>query len=606
MNNPLKQISNKFSQKCCDYYHRRCKEIQNDILREVKKGVTFDNDFLTRYLIYLNSNSNSIYYYYSCMRNTDNWIAAITELCKTLIPTENDMKIIVKGGNLVLQLFQNLIKRGVKIPNSVLNEAISSKGWDLIKLFVNHIEADSKCLELLCNENSNVNSIIEIVINQKIQLTEQALINAINNGKDRVAKLLIQMGCNISENALIVACKNLNKPMALHLLDCRIEPTRDVYRAIIDASSSVYGRNFAGNCEQIAEFIDIIVSFGYKPDYEDVLYALEYKCYINDIERFNIKFKDDFMEKCSEYQCYPYSNIRIKPTLKCLQIECKRTNNLTIIRKLVKGGLKPNIVCLRDACNSSSNVPTIRYLIDKHKLKPDIECIKNIAKYCGNNNLNIILEKWNDDKNNTSNSSSSHHTSNSNHLNNSNHSNSSSSSESLANNELITPTTSIPKPIKIKTKMELLADELDLGEEFSNFNINPNGANLKNIRLENIKIVDKEEENIEENEEPKIVSLEMPENVPKNKRTKRKFDDKYLRLLNITKQKELSFLDLRKYLIDYIKDNDLYDKDIDKRVLIKLNKDMCQLLNIDGGNRIQFNDLDKLVGQFYGESKKVD
>ena len=89
-------------------------------------------------------------------------------------------------------------------------------------------------------------------------------------------------------------------------MECKVSPTYEFFNSLIITANLGYGKKReAYNAKKIADIIDILVNFGYKITYEDVYDAMINGCYINDIKKYNINFKDEFMEKCSELGYYP-------------------------------------------------------------------------------------------------------------------------------------------------------------------------------------------------------------------------------------------------------------------------------------------------------------
>lgn len=165
---------------------------------------------------------------------------------------------------------------------------------------------------------------------------------------------MIQYEIKPDINCLIEACKTLN----LNLI--KIIPTSDCINAILLSCSLKNGKN--KQCV-IAELVANII---------DIYKLLEKGCYINNIDRFDIKFDNKFIEKCTMIGYYPYQNIYIKPTMQCLYIECKKCNNVQNIKKLISTGLKPDIKWLIEACDNISNIQNIKYLIETHKITPSM------------------------------------------------------------------------------------------------------------------------------------------------------------------------------------------------------------------------------------------
>lgn len=549
----LKLCSNR-----CNYQHNICTQMQSRILALHKSGKKVDNSFLTIYLSYVFDKSGYNSGYYACQRNTGNWIPALKEICKYLMPTDENLKLITYGNQYIIPVFQILIDRGVSINSSILQRAIEGQYLELVKYFLDHIVADSKCLEFAC-ARQNTDNLIKIMLDSKVEITITALNNAILNKKEEVANIMLQYGVQPDVQTLESACKSRSNDTIRRILDYRILPTRECYNGLF-VNISYYSS--ATTKTTIASLIDLLIVYGYKLDYDDVLFALNKQCHINDIKRFNIDFKPEFMERCVELNYYPYVSILdLKPSMKCLHMACERTNNIANVKKLINAGLKPDTECLRRACNNKTNKPIVQYLVEHHKLVPDLKCLKNNAKYLNNPTLTYLL----------------------NHV----------------------PDYSV--------EVEKTDDEIK--EE------NEQNAIVKEVKDNNISTVVKNEEqvskkeehlpkkdaNIEENKEDEkepqntyiLMSLKVPDSVPKSKRIKCKINNKVLKFFSLKNGTKLSFLEIRKLLVNYVKEENMYDED--DKTYIKPNKQICKLLSINGeyGKYINFNDFDRLVSQCY-------
>ncbi len=372
----------------CDYMHRHCRKIQDDIIKMHKNGQKVDEDFFTNYLIYLLNKPIYSYIRRGCLFNTNNWIHGVKEICKYINPTTENLEQIVHiDGPEICELLEFLIKRNIKIDNSVLKIAILNKSKTVIDYLLHHIHVDVSCLELLC-KHIDMNKVTFELLNRKIIPTVTCLEIAIREGNHEIIHLLIQYGVYPDNTCLMAACKEIDKKIISKLLEYDIIPTKECYNTLFNDRYCRYG--LWGNIRKnIIRIIDIFVEHGYKVDHDDVVTALKYRCYINNIERFNIHFEKDFYEKYSCHGCYPYDNI--KPTIKCLIKECGTVGNISAVKQLCNMGIKPTIKCLQAACNRRSNMPIVRYLINKHGLKSDIQCLKNNARYIGRQRKTLPL-----------------------------------------------------------------------------------------------------------------------------------------------------------------------------------------------------------------------
>ncbi len=122
----------------------------------------------------------------------------------------------------------------------------------------------------------------------------------------------------------------------------------------------------------------MLIEYGYKLDYDDVVLATRHKVKIKDITKFDIKFTDGFLDVCTKADFYPYELPNLKANQGSLLTECSISGNLPMIRKLVDSGVKPTVECLMAASKHRTNNNTIRYLLGY--VKADTRCIINFAK----------------------------------------------------------------------------------------------------------------------------------------------------------------------------------------------------------------------------------
>ena len=402
MADPYDIICQKFTLKCYSYDHKSCRQVQVLINNELNKGNICDNDFLNKFISFLTKSG-----YQNCIEKTE--ISNILiKICKYIKPTESNILDIMKNDqvrNTSTTLLKYLLENNkLSITDKIIDSAIENGLFEVLKLFLSKKEFNSSSINKLCSKagpTGEANSILNSILNHKIELEEDMLIILIKNKNEDMASEFIKLGCPVTKLSLDAACESLSKNIILQIIKFdNIIPDKISYDSLFTFFDRPYTYKKNGMCVDaplIAEIIDILVDNGYIIKYDDVLLALKNRCYINAIERFNINFTSDFIDECANQSYYPYDNINLKPTMESLYIECSKINNLPTIKKLVKSGLKPDIVCLRNACNSRSNKPIIKYLMETHKLTPDIECIKNISKNIKCPNLDLILNYW--DKN---------------------------------------------------------------------------------------------------------------------------------------------------------------------------------------------------------------
>jgi len=94
------------------------------------------------------------------------------------------------------------------------------------------------------------------------------------------------------------------------------------------------------------------------------------------------------------------------------------------------------------------------------------------------------------------------------------------------------------------------------------------------------------------NNSVKILKLGKPSNFPKNTKIKNKVSDECVKLLKL-RSEMVSFLDLKKKALDYVKSNFLLEQNY-----VKINKNLSNLINVEENSCIQFTDFDNIVAYF--------
>lgn len=583
----------------CNYSHTNCTNIQRKIIEFHKNGHNVDSNFITIYLQYLFNNYN--YSYYRCGNTSSNWATALKEICEYLTPTNENLRLMICGNLNAIPIFKVLVERDVVIDISVLKHTITNNYVDLTNYLLNYIIADTECLEIACAKQSN-DEMIKKMLDSKLEITITALNSAILNKKEGVVDIMLQFSMQPNMDSLLNACKTKSMDLIRKILDYRIIPTKECYKALFENVSTYnYNSRYNSNNQQVASCIDLLIVYGYKINYDDVLMALNHYCHINDIKRFNIEFKSEFMEKCAEKNYFPYAGILdIKPSMKCMYMACQKVGNISNVKKLVDAGIKPDIECLRHACKNKTNKPIVQYLVEQHGLIPDKECLKNNADHLGNATLSYLLEKIPD------------------YTTNSKPDTSKNSKDSDEDNESIKE-----KMEKIKVQIKLLQNTLgELGvqeveEEQAAFNKSLEEEVEEEDVVDDVVAV---EEDVDEDVKdlpqksdsvpseppvlPKktydIMKLIVPEGVPKSRRAKGKINNGVLKFFSLKNGSKLSFLEVRKLFVNYVKEKDLYDTN--DKAYIKPNKEICKLLRIDKlehGKYVNFNNFDDFVSQCY-------
>jgi len=411
-------LLNKLIQRC-DYSHTVCKKTQADILKHCEKSTNankLDNDFMLRYLITLETG------HYDCLNNADRWLLAISKICEKCDPTTDVLLYAAKAGVYALNFFKMLIERGQIIDSSVLEAALtsmqnSSYGQSLVNYLAEHVDGDYKCLEIACMKNCHL--VVSLLLKQKVRPTDKCLTTAIQNKNVALIETIIRSNPDVlSLDNIAAACASKNQELIQKIMGkTKITPDKKCYLAVFKdvclySRNSLYRSSYykkthttkqqdneSADAEQVAEIIDILINFGYKLDYEDVVTALDHRCYINNISRFTkIKLDEAFLERCTLYDYCPYEDIAVKPTVRCLAIECGK-GDISKVKKIIIRGVVPDISCLVEAVSCrKNNLEVIKLLIHEYNIEPNVACLKAFCNTISSSNLTALLTGFSDNE----------------------------------------------------------------------------------------------------------------------------------------------------------------------------------------------------------------
>lgn len=542
---------------CSSYNHYKCKKLNSIILDLVRYDFKFDNKFFDDIF-------NFITGYYKCFQhNNETFLRTIKLIFQELIPNESNMILLAKFDT-TLDIFKLYVEAGMEISKNIYNSLVKYNNWIVLDYIIDYYDYDDYMLESICKFDpsqsyyyaSHINNFINVVkklMSKKLIIQEECLLTSItndNNISSIVSNILLDNGCIVTNKSLDRACQFNNKKFIFRILSMGIKPDKNTYNSLIKNSKKSYDVPCAYNSHEIKHSINCLIKAGYVIDYDDVVEAIKYGCYIENIYKYDIDFKDEFTEVCSKYSYYPYdyTKLNINYTLNALYIECEKSNNLSYIKKIVDSGTKPDMECMLKACSVSQNSEVIEYFIKVHGIKPNIKCIEKSNNKYINPNINSIIELW--------------------------------------NYEFIEPKSELEPESKPKSKnnYEKLAESLGLLDEFKEFNIDMSiCSNNKNKNNTN-----------NYNPNYKLINIDYSDKTPKNRRVKNIINNKIIKFFKI-KDKKISFIDLKKKLLDYILKMNLIVKN---KNYIQINDNLKKTLKVKIGY-VKFADFDKLVSLFY-------
>ena len=265
--------------------------------------------------------------------------------------------------------------------------------------------------------------ILDILINNRIVLTKQNLVNAIKLKIYDMAICLLEyvdIDDDIYDN--INSETYMGGSMELKFLKELIKYVKPTKYDIIRLSKINY--DFVCYCiEQLFEVDkELFDYFVNECDFKIIVCCLNKENVATELENYHIKkmierkiplkyletilkqiiknkieiMNEDIIKMCDNKESYDVVIKILKPNLSLderLLILCSYPSTVEI-RKLIKEGAKPTIECLRKASVYNNNIGVIKELI-KNGVTPDIICIKNQARVCRlANSLNYLIENY--------------------------------------------------------------------------------------------------------------------------------------------------------------------------------------------------------------------
>ncbi|ARF11612.1 hypothetical protein Klosneuvirus_2_48 [Klosneuvirus KNV1] len=415
-----------------------------------------------------------------------------------------------------------------------------------------------------------------------------------------VVQALIMRGVKITSDHLTIVCSKCNMYAIDFILQTtRLPVTKDNFKALItsqiynkipvDDSNTYYYRKQLNQSPWVKgynmEKMELLIKYGYKLDYDDVLYAIDQSIELPGIERFNIDLDKKLLEACWNNDFYPaYPWKCIEPEMIELQKACT-TRRGKLIKSLIQSNkLVPDRKCMENASNFISNQPIYNDLVTAGG-KPTYKCIKNCARLLKNTHYLLMLvndfEKvYNDETKQYQDKI-----------------------KKLEDDivklggKLDKETVKEDPKIEVKEepKTDIKVDSKEIPKTETAKKITKKVVK-KTVKKKNIIVVDEEDEDIIE---PKSIELPIDtskvQELQKQYRLKSDPPQKLVKIFDIDKKKQLSYTDIKKYLLEKIR-TDKWTDDSAKE-LIKIPDIVKKNLNVKGES-INFTDIDKLVCMF--------
>lgn len=379
----------------CTYRHLECKRVEDQIVFIHNSGCKFSNNFLKKYINFLNKQSN--YYESYCCLHKGHFSRALYELFEYLDPTVEQLKIVCKYKNSYSAL-KVLLDRNFKISENILSEVLNQKRYrndNINNIILLSTHKNYKCtinhLNLACEKG--LFDIIKFIINKSddININIKCLQLACKNNNFEIINFFIKFGLHPDMVCLENICSTLNYKLIKLILNYRLIPNEKCLYSIFKSHTDSY--HYLNSTNNYQKIINLLINYGFIPKYDNIVFLLSKKCMIVDIYRFNINLDTNILELCYKYNYHPY-NIKLKPTIKCLREECLKTNNIKNVKDIViKKDVRPDIECLRNACKNKTNISIVQFLVESG-VTPDLICLKNLSYYFNQNTtLSYIVDQ---------------------------------------------------------------------------------------------------------------------------------------------------------------------------------------------------------------------
>jgi len=231
---------------------------------------------------------------------------------------------------------------------------------------INICEDNIKYLE---SQIDSYEFLVEYFIENKIKIPESIITNSIMYKNLSFIQKLNYDKNILNYDYLNISCQYTKDDIIEYILNNNIKPTNDTLGIYITNLKLYHNNNYN-------KIINKLVLNGCILTYDHVLTLTKKKLEIDNIEKYNIKFKDDYIYVCSQYKFYPYKHL-IKMSQTSFEILCKNITSISDFKKIVsENKLNITIECLENIC-FYGNITIVNFILNKG-LALNTKCIKNL------------------------------------------------------------------------------------------------------------------------------------------------------------------------------------------------------------------------------------
>ena len=625
------------------YYNQQGKKICSDVANLIIKNNGCSKQNYSKFIDYIIKESTDYYGRTNtscCLKNCNEIKNSVQFIFKSYFPSANQFYKLLKYPDLDScyisledQNFKYYKHDYIKVFVQIINEMENVlRKPELITHMAKHIESNEENLNVMieCKNEPFAEFTSQLIDKYEGSLDDNMITIACRSlpHSKSIINSLMNRGMKLDSQHLEIVCSSGDAKSIEFILAVSKMPVKPIhFKKLIESQKKkpknqrYYWKNLPDEYESLCtpEKIDILIKHGYKIDYSDVELSITNKQIIPNIEKFNIVLDKKLLKRCWANNFYPpYKFNCIDQEMVELQKICS-DHNLSNIRSFInKYKLVPDEKCMDNASKLKSNHKTLELLVSKGGVV-DLKCIENSAKLVKSNTalLYLIKEfKTNNDKEIQTYKDKIKEL-----------------EESIIKLGGTIPkedTDSDKKPEKIKKPIKsnqklsakpkkagknpkitpknknivIIDDEDDEYaedvEEIKNEENKDNKDNKQNIAEENNKKEENQTTN-PTNNPSNVIELDIDSqkvlDIQKQYKLKSVPNNKVQTVFKLQKGKKVSYNDVKKILVDKIRDESWMD-DKNKN-LIKIPDEVKNKLNIESNGLIKFNDIDKLVCMFF-------
>lgn len=597
-------------------------------------GKTLLDVTVDSFLLYLSAQPVGYYSNQGCLnKNSACIIPILKELFKDHVPIDKFLMTIIQirdYDECYIALTNNKdFKLSYDCVNAIIQKRLefsfNEEDTDLIDFLMQHIEITYDMLLSLSKcRNGYLAFLLSSIVDKytsEDELDKEMLYAAVETlpYSKPIVNSLINRGVGLDDHCLDIVCAKCDIDAIGYILETgRIPILKEHYKSLVTSKEAhryqnmhhYHYRSVNPNHQwdkgYSMEKMELLIKYGYKPDYEDIVYGVQHKAEIPGIDRFDIILDQKLLDICWDNDFYPqYKFDCIEQSMVELQKLCKTRKAADIKKHMKAYKLVPDRKCMENACAFKNNNAIVKYLLENGG-KITLKCLKNCSEEFGANMfLQTIIQEYEkivvaEQKGYTD------------------------KIEMLTNKvkELGgTIEETIPEPAK-KIIIDTISDETeDMEEEEEEEEIEEEeeveevGDTADSENGEYIICKGKKKPNTKKPTKksgkktadiPDIPKILIDINIAQDKmvtiqnqnRTKKVVPSKFMEIFKLEdKQAKMSYSDIKKYIITKIRNNNWIDPN--NKNLFNLPEDMKDKLGLQKEGYVNFTDIDKITCLFY-------